>query len=240
MSQAATEFETLMRQEWNTVLEDEGTGDWHAHWFLDGRNASISHSPSGMDFHAGPTFGNDADHAVLWTHEEFEGDMRIEYEFTRLDNAHRCVNILYLQATGSGDEPYATDITKWNHLREVPAMREYFGHMHTYHVSYAAFGNTDEVTPGYIRARRYMANELDGTEISPDYDPGDFFATGVPHRLTCIKSGDHIYFRVKNEQRELLCHWHNTEFPSIVRGRIGLRQMFTRASRYRDIRISLL
>jgi hypothetical protein len=191
-----------------------------------------------MEFFAGPTFGKDADHAVLWTRQSFSGDVRIDYDFTRLDNEDRCVNILYIEATGSGEGPYAKDIAEWAHLRQVPAMREYFGHMFTYHVSYAAFGNTDEVTPGYIRARRYMAGDLDGTELEPDYDPAGFFAQGVPHRMTAIKSGDHIYLRITNDDRDLICHWHNTRIPPITEGRVGLRHMFTRAARYRDIRIS--
>ena len=234
------DFDSLLGSRWREVFFDSGTGDWKEHWFLDGKKAVISHSEKGMDFHAGPTFKDDSCHAVLWTKESFEGDLKIEFEFTRLDREYRCVNILYIQATGSGEEPYARDISEWNHLREIPAMKEYFGHMLTYHVSYAAFTNTDKIEPGYIRARRYMAGELEGTELEPDYDPEGFFEYGAPHTMTVIKSGDHIYFKIANEQNELLCHWHNTKFPSITGGRIGLRHMFTRASRYRDFRISLL
>jgi hypothetical protein len=175
---------------------------------------------------------------VLWTRESFDGDVRIDYEFTRLDREHRCVNILYIQATGSGEPPYSEDIAEWSHLRRVPAMREYFSHMNAYHVSYAAFTNDDSVDPGYIRARRYMAGGLDGTEFGGDFDPAGLFEYGVPHAMTAIKSGDHVYPRIVNHRRDLLCHWHNTRFPAITRGRIGLRHMFTRGARYYDIRIS--
>lgn len=119
-------------------------------------------------------------------------------------------------------------------------MREYFGHMHAYHLSYAAFTNDDSNDPGYIRARRYMAGALEGTEIVPEYDPAGLFAHGVPHRMTVVKSGDHIYLSIVNANRDLFCHWHNTSFSPITDGRIGLRHMFTRAARYRDIRISTL
>lgn len=233
------EFDALSGRNWKEVFFDSGTEDWRKNWFLDGKKAVITHSDKGMDFHAGPTFKDDSCHAVLWTKESFTGDLKIEFEFARLDREHRCVNILYLQATGSGDGPYTKDLSRWNHLREVPAMKEYFGHMFAYHVSYAAFTNTDRIEPGYIRARRYMAGELAGTEIEPDYDPAGFFDYGVPHTMTVIKSGDHIYLKVVNERRELLCYWHNSEFPSITEGRIGLRHMFTRASRYRNFRISI-
>lgn len=232
------EFRRLLDIDWQLRVQDSGADDWRNNWFLDGENATLNNTPDGMEFFAGPTFGNNADHAVLWTRESFEGDVRIDYEFTRLDREHRCVNILYIQATGSGEPPYSEDIAEWSHLRRVPAMREYFGHMNAYHISYAAFGNEDAITPGYIRARRYMASGLDGTEFGGDFDPAGLFEYGVPHSMTAIKGGDHVYLRIRNEERDLLCHWHNTEFPPIERGRIGLRHMFTRGARYRDIRIA--
>lgn len=239
-SETQTEFNCLLTLDWSPVFEDSGTTDWHTYWYLDGENATVLNTEAGMEVFAGPVFGNEADHAVLWTRDSFAGDIRIDFEFTRLDREHRCVNILYVQATGSGEGPYVTDIAEWNHLRRVPAMREYFGHMHAYHLSYAAFTNDDSKDPGYIRARRYMAGALEGTEISPDYDPAGLFEYRVAHRMTAIKNGDHIYFRITNANRDLLCHWHNTSFPPITEGRVGLRHMFTRAARYRDVRISAL
>jgi hypothetical protein len=221
------EFNSLLGLDWKESFFDRGWDDWKKLWFLDGKKAVINNTHKGMDFYAGPTFKDDSFHAVLWTKEEFAGDLKIEYEFTRLDSEHRCVNILYIQASGSGEAPYHRDISRWNHLREVPAMREYFDHMNTYHISYAAFGNTNEIDPGYIRARRYMASGLDGTEFGPDFDPTGYFDTGVIHKITVIKSGDHIYMLIANDEREQLCHWHNTEFPPITKGRIGLRMMYT-------------
>ena len=76
--------------------------------------------------------------------EQLAGDLKIEYDYTRTDNETRCVNILYIQATGSGKGPYALDISDWNELRKVPAMATYFNHMHAYHISYAAFPNSGE------------------------------------------------------------------------------------------------
>ena len=60
-----------------------------------------------MTLTAGPEFKNDAHHMVLWTKDTFQGDLKIEYEYSRIDEATNCVNILYIQATGSGDSPYA-------------------------------------------------------------------------------------------------------------------------------------
>lgn len=85
-----------------------------------------------------------------------------------------------------------------------------------------------------------MASDLQGTAINPDYKPEEFFAPGIPHKFTVIKSKDHIYMKIINPDNTKLCHWHNTEFPSISEGRIGLRHMYTRAARYRNFRISIL
>lgn len=236
MSEKST-YENLLKDNWVEKFYDSGTTNWENNWFLDGTKAAINNTENGMDFYAGKTFLDDSCHAVLWTKESYEGDLKIEFEYTRLDREYRCVNILYLQATGMGEGPYEKDITKWNELRKVPAMRLYFEKMHAYHISYAAFTNNDQLEQGYIRARRYMATQLDSTEIKPDYDPEDFFEYGIPHKMTVIKSGDHIYFNIKNKKKSLLCHWHNTQFPSITEGRIGLRHMFTRAARYKDFKI---
>jgi hypothetical protein len=130
--------------EWKQVFNDPCTGDWKKQWFLDGEVGKVTTGPDGMTLTAGPEFKNDAHHMVLWTKQSFEGDLKIEYDYTRLDNENRCVTILYIQATGSGKGAFAKDITKWNELRKVPAMRTYFNHMNTYHISYAAFGNTGD------------------------------------------------------------------------------------------------
>lgn len=232
------QFDDLLNRDWKELFFDDCTGDWSDRWFLDGKKAVVSNSEKGMEFSAGPVFKDDACHGVLWAKEYTQGDLRIDYEYTRTDTENRCVNILYIQATGSGEDPYSKDITEWSSLREVPAMKAYFGHMNAFHVSYAAFTNTEEQDPGYIRARRYMASGLQGTGLQPDYDPGGLFGTGVPHRITAVKSGDHIYFCVDSPDDSLLCHWHNTGFPPITEGRIGLRHMFTRSARYRNFRIS--
>ena len=134
-------FEKNMEENWQETFADSCTGDWTNNWFLDGKVASVTNNQNGMQLTAGPKFQNDADHIVLWTKESFKGDVKIVFDYTRLDFETRCVNILYIQATGSGDEPFKKNIAEWNTLREIPAMRMYFDHMNTYHISFAAFPN---------------------------------------------------------------------------------------------------
>ena len=203
--------------------------------------AQVKTGPSGMELTAGPEFKNDAHHMVLWTRESFAGDLKIEYDYTRLDDETRCVNILYIQATGSGEGPYANDISKWNELRRVPAMRMYYDHMHAYHISYAAFPNNEDAT-SYIRARRYLpdASGLKGTDLEPDYYPRGLFKKGVPHKITVIKKARELFMRIENAEQTYYCHMTNPDLPPIDEGRVGLRHMFTRSSRYQNFRISTI
>jgi hypothetical protein len=93
-----TSFQQADDRPWREVFADDGTGEWKQKWFLDGEVGKVGNGPDGMTLTAGPEFGNDAHHMVLWTRDSFEGDLKIEYDFTRLDAERRCVTILYIQA----------------------------------------------------------------------------------------------------------------------------------------------
>lgn len=237
-------FDRIADGDWVEVFYDPGTDDWTQNWELDGLKATIANGEQGMDFHAGPVNRDDAHHAVLWTKPAFEGDLKIEYEYTKLDERSQNVTIIYVLATGSGEGEFDEDIFKWSHLREVPSMRMYFDHMNTYHISYAAFNNTNEdVSDDYIRMRRYMPawkQGLKGTGQGPDHFKTGFFKPNVPHRITIIKRGDEIVMRVENDEQTKSMLWNTADFPPINEGRIGLRHMHTRGARYRDFRVSQL
>jgi len=237
----ATRFAELVKAEWKDVFHDRCTGDWNDSWTLDGLKATVKNDANGMDFTAGPEAFNNAHHAVLWTKQDFKGDLKIEYEYTRLDNEIRRVTILYIQATGSGMPGFDKDIGAWADKRTVPSMSTYYNNMNTYHISYAAFGGRNEI-PGndYIRGRRYMCGALNGTELDNEYEKTGLFDSGVPHKITIIKRDRHIYMRIRNSEKEMLCHFVNSKFPPITEGKIGLRHMYTRGSRYKDFKVSVL
>lgn len=234
-------FAELVDADWKEVFHDPCTRDWKENWTLDGLKATVLNSSAGMDFTAGPEAFNDAHHAVLWTRQDFKGDLKIEYEYTRLDNELRMVTILYIQATGSGKPGFDKDIGTWAEKRTVPSMKTYFNNMNAYHISYAAFGTKNKI-PGndYIRGRRYMCQGLNGTELDNEYENTGLFEPGVRHQITIIKRGCDIYMRIKNPQREMLCHFVNSKFPPITEGKIGLRHMYTRGARYKDFKVSVL
>lgn len=235
-------FEQVEQENWREVFFDPGTDNLEDNWFLDGEIGEARNTPKGMYLAAGPRLGNDAHHMVLWTRKVFEGDLRIDFTFTRADFNVPGVNILYLQATGSGADGYAEDITAWKHLRNVPAMRTYFNHMHLLHLSYAtAGGDPDE---DYIRARRYIPEQASGnegieqTDLAPDYFRSGFFAPGKPHAFTVIKRAGSLAMRIDDGDNRRFYHWDTTGVPPVASGPVGLRLMAGRASRYADFRIS--
>ena len=234
-------MEAEEQQNWRAVFHDEGTGDWQEKWFLDGEVGAVSNDENGMTLTAGPEVRNDAHHMVLWTKDSFAGDVKIEFEYTRLDEENRAVNILFIQATGSGEGPHAKDIRAWQELRKVPAMSTYFNNMHLYHISYAAFTNDGLATSSYLRARRYMPDgrRLRGTGLQPEYESETLFEPGVPHKVTVIKTDRDLHMRIENADETFYAHFQNTNLPVVMEGRIGIRHMFTRSSRYKNFTISV-
>lgn len=82
-------FKQASEGNWKNVFSDLCTGDWTKKWFLDGKVGSVKTGSNGMQLTAGPQFKNDSHHMVLWTKDSFKGDLKIEYEYTRLDSESR-------------------------------------------------------------------------------------------------------------------------------------------------------
>ena len=224
---------------WQLVFEDEMITDWHEQWTVDGLKAHVTNDLQGMHFKAGPEWKDDTHHAVLWTKQSFTGDLKIEFDYTRTDKETNGVNIIYIQATGTGEEPYVKDISVWNKLRTIPSMRTYFDHMNALHISYAAFENTAD-TSYYIRARRYPkphGQSFDVTKIPPSYDNRGYFKTGRTYHITIIKTSDDLVFKMASEGHEDQYTWNLENVKPILEGKIGLRHMYTRSARYKNFKI---
>lgn len=224
---------------WKLQLEDSGTGNWQNRWFLDGKIAKVENSDEGMHLSAGPEFGNDAHHMVLWTKQSFQGDVKIVFDYTRTDNETRAVNILYIQATGKEEGEFVKDISHWNHLRRIPSMRTYFNNMSTLHISFAAFPNNEE-DQDYIRVRRYPVlpdRNFRELEVEPTFFDTGLFKTGIAYRITVVKTNKHLFLEVTGENNTKHYSWDTSHLPPLIEGRIGLRHMYTRSALYRNIKI---
>lgn len=240
-----SEFEAHLTLPWEEVFSDSGNEDWQSRWFLDGQRAWIKNMEDGMLFSAGPIEKDDACHAVLWTKQSFSDDLKIEYDYTRMDNINKAVNIIYIQATGKGEGPYTKDISVWSHLRTIPYMRIYFTNMHLLHISYAAFTNDDaEKKVDYIRARRYPVmpgkNFGSDTRVGESYENSELFIPGTKYHITIVKRGDKLFMKVEGDGKSKLFNWDYSDHPQITEGRIGLRHMWTRCSKYANFSVSEL
>jgi hypothetical protein len=224
-------FDELRSKGWNEAFADTCTDNWQTQWFLDGVKAKISNDEEAM------TIDTAGGYAVLWTKPSFKGDLRIEYDFKRVDENHKGVNILYIQATGDGENGCVEDISLWSDRRKKAAMSDYFLNMHTYHVSYATDRND------YIRGRRYLplANKgLGRTALSGEQTKVGLFDDKKWIHVTVIKQSKDVWMEFKHPDKRRLCHFHNKDKPAIENGRIGLRLMPGRKSQFRNFRISTL
>ena len=242
-SEAEKTFQELLQRDWNEVFYDPGTKKWEKKWFLDGLRARVENTSKGIVFSAGPVTGDQGSHAVLWTHQSFKGDVKIEFDFTRLDAINRDVLLVYIQATGIGEGEYVKDIYAWRELREVPYMRSYFDNMHLLHISFAALGGEDiKGQPDYVRARRYPLKPGENfnrtTEIPPTYENTGLFKPGVTYRITLIKTDDKLFMKVENKDSQGFFHWDTSGFSPVTEGRLGFRHMWARCARYGNIRVS--
>ncbi len=234
-------FTALMQQGWKEKFTDDGAGDWRQKWFVDGLRADIRNTPDGMVFSAGPVPYDNASHSVLWTKVDFAGDIRIDFDYTRLDTINRAVNILYIQATGKQKGQFTEDIAEWSSLRQVPYMNCYFNNMELLHISYAAFGNTDDKDEDYVRARRYPTRpdrEFNETDLPPDNFQTGLFRPGITYHFTALKTNEDLFFEVRNTEVRKLFHWPLASVAPLAHGRVGIRHMWTRCSRYANICIA--
>lgn len=227
--------------DWQLKFSDACTEDWPSNWFLDGEFARVKYGPTGMDLRAGPVHRNDAHHAVLWTKQSFEGDVKIEYEYTRTDSRLVDVNVVLIQATGLGTEAFDEDIAQWNEYRRVPTMSKYWLNMNALHVSVAAFPGTNaDPDNDYLRARRYPApskSEFSATEVPPTSLKTGLFRTGVTYRMRWIKWGTRLLLHVACKGVSKSYEWDFAKFAPVTEGRIGLRHMYGRSASYRNFRV---
>ncbi len=235
-----TRFDSLLTDKnWKLLFDDDCTADWRLNWFLDGEIATVENSSKGMHLQAGPEFGNDAHHMVLWTKQSFRGDLKIEFDYTRTDNETRAVNILYIQATGKGEGDFVEDITEWNHLRKIAKMSTYFNNMKTLHISFAAFPNNEE-TQDYVRVRRYPVTNENGfsqLKVEPTYFDTGLFKTGITYHITVVKTDENLIFKVEGDGLYKIFSWDTSHLSPISDGRIGIRHMYTRSAIYKNFQL---
>ena len=241
------------------LFETNFEDDWQENWFLDGEKATITQDENGLHFQAGseenvqerrnesPEMRElyDSYHAVLWTRQEFEGEIGVSFKMSRTSRGFTF--LLYMLAQGVGWGPYEEDITEWNDLREeIPSMDLYHDGMNLTAVTFR----------WQLRLRRYPWHDEDGNQFNdnligefiehPEYDyipPENTYKVDVELRTETMRirieevgNPDNVLDRTFNRVDDLDPRRPD---PS-TRGRIGLRHMFGTGVRYYNFQVRQL
>lgn len=232
------------------LFEDDMMSNWQENWFLDGKEATLEHRDEGL-FFSGGTITKPMDrekyhahHAVLWTKQVFEGDIKITFDMTRVDHSGYGNTLLYIMAQGIGEGEFAKDITEWNDYREIPAMDKYFSYMDLLSISFRH----------NLRARRYPLKSADpdaepiGGTVHPYVDYIGIIKDKT-YRVEVEKRGPLLTLRLfdKATGEKYADHtWDMTQLeggktaPVLNKGRIGLRHMSTKQFIYKNFKVERL
>lgn len=232
------------------LFEDAMTDNWQKNWFLDGKKAVLEHRDGGLAFITTASKVDkrvdraafDAQHAVLWTRQVFEGDIRITYTFTKLPECG-WQKLIYVQAQGIGKEPYVEDIHAWKDLRDVAVMSQYFMHMNLIGLSLR----------GEIRCKRYPWKDLvRDLEVKSEILPrGENKGMEIGRELHVLveKRKKSILLRIKDVESgtyavdhtwDLTQNLENREPKFVTKGRIGIRLMGGHKINFRDFKVERL
>jgi len=234
------------------LFEDSMTKNWEENWFLDGKNAVLEHRDGGLAFLTTASKVDkrvdraafDAQHAVLWTRQEFTGDIRISYTFTKLPGCS-WQKLIYVQARGIGKKPYVEDIHAWRDLRAVAKMDKYYNYMNLIGLSLR----------DQIRCKRYpwsdvVRNLKLETEFRPRAERKEM-QIGREYRVVVEKRRKSIMLRITDtgSGEDNVHHtWDladekvlkNREPRFVEKGRIGIRQMGGHKILMRDFKVQRL
>lgn len=232
------------------LFEDSMMKNWQEQWFLDGKQATLEHRPEGLYFSGGTvTKAMDpeayhAHHAVLWTKQIFEGDLRISYEMTRRDSSDYGTTLLYIQAQGIGTATYPEDISAWNERREIPAMSEYFENMNLISLSFRENLRCKRYPWKNPKGEWYPQRGLIDPKVEyPGIIPGKTYRVEVEKRDTSVTLR---LFEADKGEKLIEHHWNTTKIPSeqkpvtVTKGRIGLRHMATKQMIYQNFKVERL
>jgi hypothetical protein len=237
------------------IFEDSFTGDWSENWFLEGDKAILETSEDGLHFIASTIPGIwqtrsespemrelfDSLHAVIWTRQEFEGEIAVSFEMTRTSEGFTF--LLYMLAQGVGWGPYEEDIADWQELREIPRMSLYF---HNMNLTGVTFRNQ-------LRLRRYPWMDEAGVDFTDnligemiDYDQipvGNTYKVDVELRTATMR------FRIEevgnpsnivDKTFDRISDLDPRRPAPSTRGRIGLRHMTGTSVQYRNFQVRQL
>lgn len=245
------EEDGMAQTDQKVLFEDPMTSDWQKNWFLDGKRATVENRDGGLAFVTTASklskhedrAAFDAQHAVLWTRLEFEGDIRISYTFTKLPDCS-WQKLIYVQARGIGPEPHVEDIHAWRDRREVAVMSQYFRYMDLVSLSLR----------DQIRCKRYPVMDMEENRIECEFMPraeNKGMAEGREFRVLVEKRRESILLRIKDVGTGEYAVDHTWDLTDekilegrepkhVEAGRIGIRLMGGHKILMRDFKVEQL
>lgn len=211
-------------QSWQPMWQVSGTnGNWQDDWIKDGTNGRAQYTNDGLEFDTTSGEGDEYS-SILWSKPKFEGSVKFEYEFKRVDtNTDSGVSIVLLYGHGTGGV-YPDDISTWN--RPV-SDRDFHRTMNNITISYAT-------NDKQVRTRINTGRNL----VEPVYKNVPYFQPGVWHKIMVTQEGLNLSMEVEN----LATNQKDTYSWNLPRtydhGRVGLRQMYMHKNVYRNIKVS--
>ncbi len=93
-----------------------------------------------------------------------------------------------------------------------------------------------------LHPNRYNPNKkgLDGTDVPGDQFNTGLFKPGETYHIQVFRHDNQIEMHIQNNENaseQLICKWDVSMFPPCDSGRIGLRHMYTRNARYKNIKV---
>ncbi len=240
------EYSRLMTWTGMTFTErfsDPCDGKWQDNWFLDGKRSWFSKSPKAKitNDNGVMTIETTKGGAVLWTKESYDRPLRIEYDFKRLDENDRGANIIFIHATGDGENGCVEDISQWSKKRNKVKMEDYYDNMHAYQVSYATYDDKGgKGKPDHIRGRRYLPTKgkgLEGTVLDHEHTDTGLFEDHQWVHVTITKFPYVVWAEFRHPDKRLLCKMENRWLEPIKKGRIGLFLAPKRKSQFKNFKI---
>ncbi|MCK5276965.1 MAG: hypothetical protein KAK04_00480, partial [Cyclobacteriaceae bacterium] len=78
------------------------------------------------------------------------------------------------------------------------------------------------------------------TRVGESYENSELFIPGTKYHITIVKRGDKLFMKVEGDGKSKLFNWDYSGHTQITEGRIGLRHMWTRCSKYANFSVSEL
>ena len=221
---------------WVLKFSDPGgtSGAAVTKYFKDGSTATVAYTANGLEINA------PSGHTVVWTKTSFTGDIRIEFDYKRLNVPRVGINEGTLLVVNGWGLSRVCPVDQLTHPLDIRAWARPVATYDVYKFCMAnqtvSFDNLDRGTDPRLTVRQNPGYHDMGTIIPPKLQ------TGVLYHVTVTRTGNTLKTLVKRGTT-VVASLTATLNPSLPGsqvskfGYVGFRQMTGRRAAYRNIKI---